>query len=479
MIVSGGATMAHVPHRYHLPTALAPDVVRHPSRFRVLVRKHRLIGMVLRELWELEGPGRVRVALSRPCVYGVFSRPVGGLAPRHDRCVGCLRCTTQYPDVVQIVPNPARRRLGDRYVTPDCVDTIVYEARTGRVPVRGAGYRGPFGGSGWDAMWTDMSEIVRPTRDGIHGREYISTAVDIGAKPSFLRFGPDGSPREPRPRTFSLPVPFLFEPPRIPVGAAAVDRICAEAAARIGTLALIPARDLGGLGGVHVAPIVGPGDEAVLDRLPAAPRLVEVCDERLLERVRARWPDALVALRLEMGRDLRPACDRGWRVFHLTADYHGRADGRFALDHIRAAHEALVEAGIREEVTLIGGGGIVMAEHVPKAIICGLDAVALDLALVVALQGVFTGEAAGREAPALAVPHLVGRRLRRRRDLTAWGVQRLQNLAASWRDQLLEVLGAMGLREVRRLRGEMGRAMFQADLEREAFEGIDGYAAAG
>jgi hypothetical protein len=46
---------------------------------------------------------------------------------------------------------------------------------------------------------------------------------------------------------------------------------------------------------------------------------------------------------------------------------------------------------------------------------------------------------------------------------------------ASWRDQLLEVLGAMGLREVRRLRGEMGRAMFQKDLEREAFGGITGY----
>jgi len=37
------------------------------------------------------------------------------------------------------------------------------------------------------------------------------------------------------------------------------------------------------------------------------------------------------------------------------------------------------------------------------------------------------------------------------------------------------VLGAMGLRELRRLRGEMGRAMFQADLEREAFAGIEGF----
>ncbi len=37
-------------------------------------------------------------------------------------------------------------------------------------------------------MWTDMSEIVRPTRDGIHGREYISTSVDIGRKLKELAF---------------------------------------------------------------------------------------------------------------------------------------------------------------------------------------------------------------------------------------------------------------------------------------------------
>ena len=50
------------------------------------------------------------------------------------------------------------------------------------------------------------------------------------------------------------------------------------------------------------------------------------------------------------------------------------------------------------------------------------------------------------------------------------------NLTASWRDQLLEISGAMGLREIRRMRGEMGRAMFMLDLEQEAFAGIEGYA---
>jgi hypothetical protein len=56
-----------------------------------------------------------------------------------------------------------------------------------------------------------------------------------------------------------------------------------------------------------------------------------------------------------------------------------------------------------------------------------------------------------------------------------WAVQRLKNLMASWRDQLLEILGAMGIREVRRLRGEMGRAMFMKTLEKDAFAEIEGF----
>jgi hypothetical protein len=50
-----------------------------------------------------------------------------------------------------------------------------------------------------------------------------------------------------------------------------------------------------------------------------------------------------------------------------------------------------------------------------------------------------------------------------------WGAGRIKNLMAAWHNQLLEVLGAMGIREARRLRGEMGRAMFFEDLEREVF----------
>ena len=78
--------------------------------------------------------------------------------------------------------------MGDEYWKPDILLTTWNQADTGKIPVSGAGYRGRFHGPGFDSIWTDMSEIVRPTRDGIHGREYISTSVDIGPKPMRLRF---------------------------------------------------------------------------------------------------------------------------------------------------------------------------------------------------------------------------------------------------------------------------------------------------
>ncbi len=456
--------------RYRIETEAAPDLVPLPPRFRVRVKKHRLLALLLKEL--LQFRGNLPVVLSRPCVYGVFSGPLGGLAPREALCVGCLRCTVQYPYVVQIMPNPQRRRLGDSYFQPEDVETLLYEARTGRVPVRGAGYRGRFGGEGWDAMWTDMSEIVRPTRDGIHGREFISTAVDIGERPPFLRFDPEGRPSGPLPQVVTVQVPFLFDapPPRHGDGSTALlAAILAEAARQLETLAILPLPLAveAGIGGSHVVPLVAPGEWPWLDRLSWPPRVIELdgWDRARYLELRRRFPDAVACVRLPMDADVLALADEGARVFHLAANYHGRAGQGFAMDLIRRTHLRLVDDGVREDVTLIGSGGMVMAEHVPKAIICGLDAVALDTALWVALQGRLVGECVDRETAAVSFPRLQ----------PEWGVQRLKNLAAAWRDQLLEVLGAMGLRDVRRLRGELGRCMFQPELEREAFAGIEGY----
>ena len=454
--------------RYHIETREAPDVASHPSRFRVQVKKHKLIGMVLHELF-FEYRGHPKVALSRPCVYGVFGRIVGGLAPKHELCVGCLRCTTQYPEMVQILPNPARRALGDSFLAPDQVDTILNEARSGAVPVRGAGYRGRFGGAGWDGMWTDMSEIVRPTRDGIHGREFISTAVDLGGRPAYLRFDERGQPLDALPQVLSLPLPFLLDLPPASLRTPALFGVLAGAARALGTLAVLPVGDVVSLnlGGPNVAPLVAAEEIPLLARLPGPPQLIELAgwDRALYAELAERFPGTVIAARVPMDADLLSLVREGGRTFHLIADYHGCAGGGFVKDLLLAAHQRLVAAGVREELTLVGSGGIAAAEHVPKAILCGLDAVALDTALWVALQARFEGECRDRESARLTLP----------RFPETWGVQRLQNLVAAWRDQLLEILGAMGLREVRRLRGELGRCMFQEDLEAEAFAGIEGF----
>jgi hypothetical protein len=458
-------------HRYHLQTSLTPEIAPFPNRTRVKVSKRGLAVHLLKGLARYRR--NPEVALSRPCVYGVFSGPVGGFAPRNNSCVGCLRCTIENPEMVEVQLNPEHQHLGDSYFTPGDVDTTCYEARTGRIPVKGAGYRGPFGGEGWDGMWTDMSEIVRPTRDGIHGREFISTSVDIGQKPPFLTLDEQGVTRGESMQTFSIPIPVFFDVPPASVLSRKFLEILVETAQEAGTLLVLPAKVLikFAFQGQQIVPLVGREDAGTLLKLRFTPRMIELegGNEALLNETRARFPETTICLRYELAskEELLRHYRSGFRVFHLVANYHGRGrNGRFVLELIREAHKTFVEASCRDEVTLLGSGGIISAEHVPKAIICGLDAVALDTPLLAALQAEFVEECADREKSRFKLP---------RRLAVDWGVQRLKNFLTSWRDQLLEVLGAMGLREVRRLRGEMGRAMFQKELEREAFSGIEGY----
>jgi glutamate synthase domain-containing protein 2 len=118
---------------------------------------------------------------------------------------------------------------------------------------------------------------------------------------------------------------------------------------------------------------------------------------------------------------------------------------------------------VRDQITVIAGGGIAAAEHVPKTLICGADVVALEKALVIALECRDCVSCSKGSCP-----------INLSSAPAEWVEGRVVNMVGAWRDQLLEVLGAMGLREVRRLRGELGRAIFFEDVEREAFSGING-----
>lgn len=459
--------------RYHIETKQVADIVPWPSRFRPQPKRLRLAIHILKEI--IHYRGNTKIIFSRPCIYGVYGRPVGGMAPRYNDCVGCLRCTTEHPDWVQVYRNPKFQRLGDSYLIANIADAIHYESQTGRIPVKGAGYRGKFGGEGWDGMWTDMSEIVRPTRDGIHGREFISTVVDIGGKPSFLTFDERGIPTGSSLHVISIPLPILLDVPPTSVASRRLFNIISQAAKETETLAITPVSAINEFGFCddHIVPLVTKNDRYKVLELTYEPRMIELTywDKKFCSAIQSRFPSSVLCLRLpfdsQFQEKLLQYFNSGIRVFHLITDYHGRNEnGEFIMELIRKAHQTFVDAGVRDEVTLLGSGGIIAAEHIPKAIIYGLDGVALDIALPVALQATMIGECIDRDTCQLRFPKKVP---------VDWGVQRIKNLLASWRDQMLEILGAMGLREVRRLRGEMGRAMFQKELEREAFREVTGY----
>jgi hypothetical protein len=104
-----------------------------------------------------------------------------------------MRCVQECKNnILTRATNPRWNRMGNDYWTPDIIASIWNQAETGKIPVSGSGYRGPFCGPGFDQIWTDMSEIIRPTRDGIHGRESISTIIDLGRHPADLSTNTDG-----------------------------------------------------------------------------------------------------------------------------------------------------------------------------------------------------------------------------------------------------------------------------------------------
>ncbi|HJM18893.1 MAG TPA: hypothetical protein QF802_00360 [Candidatus Thalassarchaeaceae archaeon] len=460
-------------HRYHINAKETMDRQALPNRFLVKVGKIGLAKLIASETFHYWG--KWDVVFSRPCTYGVFSGPVGGFSPRPEKCVGCLRCTVQHPEFVKVEHNPARAALGDSYLNSTIISTIDEEARKGTVPVRGQGYRGRFGGPGWDEMFTDMSEIVRPSRDGIHGRELISTAVDIGSKPMSLKFDGDGNLVSEGPKMISIQVPFVFDAPPSKILSPRLASIWMKAAEEIDTLVMLPANlvSSNNLASRCVVPIIPSADAASAKSFKSGTRMVELdnWDSESFTTACSANPDLIVGVRLPFApgwqQKLEEMIEAEVSVIHFIADNHGKGDdGRFIMDMILEAHKMLIAAGLRDKITLLNSGGVVAADHLPKAIICGLDAVCLDLPLLVAMQARLSGDLSSRDNYRAKLP---------RKFKDTWATQRIVNLSCSWRDQMLEILGAMGIREVRRLRGEVGRAMWCSQLEKEAFADIEGF----
>jgi glutamate synthase domain-containing protein 2 len=91
--------------------------------------------------------------------------------------------------------------------------------------------------------------------------------------------------------------------------------------------------------------------------------------------------------------------------------------------------------------------------------ICGADSVFVDFPILIALEC----RMCRRCTEGLSCPVEI------EAAPSTWVAARVVNLLGAWHNQLLEVMGAMGIRDARRLRGETGRAMFFEELDRSVF----------
>ncbi|MBI4864453.1 MAG: alpha-hydroxy-acid oxidizing protein [Candidatus Riflebacteria bacterium] len=418
------------------------------------------------------------------CLYGCHERtaerPRKLAEPVAACCRSCLACVLRCPRrALTMYRCDEYFQQGDRTYTPDHVRVILEEAAEGKIPVSGAGYGGRFDGPDYDNIWTDMSEIVRPTRDGIHGREHISTRVDLGRKiPDMcgMQFDDQGHLKSSIPPMREISTPIMFG--HLPF--ARTDAVLASmalAASRLTTYCTVrvedgPERFLEHFN--HLIVRLEPAQVAARKEILEWASIVEFepggDPAGAMAVARGINPHLLTMFRVPVGpgapREILSLVDAGAETIHLSADHHGDGDGGVRLlDCLRSTHRLLVESGCRDQITLLASGGVAAAEHVPKAIILGADAVFVDVPLLIALECTLCGGCDAHERPAPmsgSCPRGLGTIDQR------WGATRVINLMLAWRDQLLEVLGAMGLRDVRRLRGETGRAIF-ADLARRDF----------
>jgi ferredoxin len=459
-----------MPEKYHIATKKVPPRLPKIGKYGVVD-------------WR-EDCARCHNCVKKACVYDRYRQETQYLKELKDaqpfffECMGCFSCVQKCTKgLLALTANPVFERMGNYYFTPDIILTTWNQAETASIPVSGAGYRGKFSGAGFDAMWTDMSEIVRPTRDGIHGREYISTAVDIGRKPSLLTFE-KGELTSPLPPLVDIPLPLIidmlparyFFPHLVPIFVAV--------AVRTGTMVIIDWKDRGLLGAEidnnlgNIVFYLGKDTPLPPGEIVRKCRLVEISDgdniEPRIKELKAVSPGIVVAVRVELDasgerRAIELAHRPDIEVIHVVADINGSQVGvekpRFIKDMVRGIHTSLVKDGIRDEITLISGGGIALAEHMAKQIICGADLITVDMPLLIALECRFCQDCReGYTCPAKIEEVDAG-----------YAAGRMTNLIAAWHDQLIEMMGAMGMREVRRLRGETGRALFFEDLEEDTF----------
>ncbi|NIR51712.1 FAD-binding protein, partial [candidate division KSB1 bacterium] len=405
----------------------------------------------------------------------------------HHHCNGCLYCVIECPvDAIRVSINDYYAELAGEDFTREDIRRLNEEARTGGVPTSGTGSTGVFGGKGFDRFMFDFSVIVRPTRDGI--REAIDIGVNLGRKPLFHLFedarrGDKFPKMRTRVETLDLPTPILLELPLLHGRSSSRDLIevfgrCAQQEDTVVILDLfqfIENFEIVSQFAKHVGLRLLPEElqtiqawvtrKEIDDKLLCALReipLLEIAHEAsedadvrclpVSQEVREKLNPKLIVSQLLVcplnsdPQNVTPCVEAlaksSAEIIHLKTQFNAEKGYYESVDILPACYERLLVKSLHSQVTLIANG-IKSPADLGIATMLGAGAVVIDRAALVALNYEFPMlEKKGEVLPEIEIEY---------------GIQKLQNLFNSWHKQIREVLGAFGVRDIRRTVGERGR----------------------
>lgn len=488
----------------NIKKANLPEVKTTPSRFRNAIGKYRL-----RRSHDCIACGKcVEV-----CPYGVHKLRNKKMAPpKSYLCVGfeCNKCIEKCPQsALSLDINPATSVIGDKRWTPDLLISSWYMAETGKIPPGGVEYETGDSGGGFDKLCfkfkKDRSEDLDPdafsTRIPLNlsndGRDKTEIGLPIygggmsfgsispwfmaararawKAWDSFTCTGEGGYPE----------ILYPYDDNVITQVATGLFGVMEETIKRVRMVEFKYAQGakpgLGGhLLGDKVTPEVAKMREAVVGTPLFSPfpfhSVYSIEDhQKHIDWIKEINPKALVSVKVSTPTDVDMVAVgsyyAGAHIIHLDGSYGGTgAAPNIAKKNIAMpieyaivkVHNFLKEEGIRDKITVIASGGCRTAADIAKLIALGANGVVVGTSEMVAVECIrCTNCESGRGCArgiATTDPELT-----KLLD-EDWATQRMINLLAAWRSEIIQILYRLGLNDIKQL---VGRTDYLTHLDYE------------